>query len=61
MCLSREKDQSIVIAGNITVTVLDIRGNVVRLGIVAPRDVTVNRNEVEDRINRDRRQNGGQS
>jgi carbon storage regulator len=46
LVLSRKKKQRIVIKGNITVTVLEIRGGKVRLGIIAPRDIPVHRLEV---------------
>ena len=46
LVLSRKVNESIVIAGEITVTVLDIRGDQVRIGIDAPRSVTVHRQEV---------------
>ena len=47
LVLSRKKNQVIVINHNISVMVCEIRGDKVRLGIVAPRDVTVHRAEVE--------------
>lgn len=50
LVLSRKKNQSIVIDGAVTVTIVEIRGDKVRLGIVAPRDVPVNRQEVQDAI-----------
>jgi len=50
LVLSRKKNESIVIADTITVTVVEIRGDKVRLGIVAPRDVPVHRQEVFDAI-----------
>ena len=46
LVLSRKVNQSIVINGNITVTVVDIRGDSVRLGIQAPREVSVHREEI---------------
>jgi len=50
LVLSRKKNESIVIADTITITVVEIRGDKVRLGIVAPRDVPVHRQEVFDAI-----------
>jgi len=50
LVLSRKKNESIVIADTITVTVVEIRGDKVRLGIEAPRDVPVHRQEVFDAI-----------
>ena len=50
LVLSRKLGQEIVIGGNITIQVVDIRGENVRLGIVAPKDVSVHRREVFDAI-----------
>ncbi len=52
LVLSRKKDQSIVINDNIVVTVVDIRGDKVRLGFDAPKDVPIHRREVYDAIKR---------
>ena len=46
LVLSRKKNESIIINDNITVTVIEIRGDKVRLGIEAPKDVTVHRREI---------------
>ncbi len=53
LVLSRKKDESIVINDNIVVTIVEIRGDKVRLGIDAPRDVPVHRQEVLDAILRE--------
>ena len=50
LVLSRKKNESIVINGDITFTVIDIRGDTVRLGIVCPKDCPVHRQEVYDAI-----------
>ena len=50
LVLSRKKNESIIIDNNIVVTVVEIRGDKVRLGIVAPKDVPVHRQEVYDVI-----------
>jgi carbon storage regulator len=50
LVLSRKKNEAIVINNDITVTVVEIRGDKVRLGIVAPKDVPVHRQEVYDLI-----------
>lgn len=55
LVLSRRSNESIVIAGEIVVTVLEIRGDQVRLGIDAPRSVTVHRQEVHAEIQRENR------
>lgn len=50
LVLSRQRNQTIVIGGNVEVTVVDIRGDKVRLGISAPKDVPVHRKEIQQRI-----------
>lgn len=53
LVLSRHRDESIVIGGSIIVTVIDIRGDKVRLGIVAPKEIPVHRQEVHEAIQRE--------
>ena len=50
LVLSRKKDESIMINDHIRVTVVEIRGDKVRLGIDAPKDISVHRREVYDAI-----------
>ncbi len=50
LVLSRKKNESIIINNDITVTVVEIRGDKVRLGIVAPKEVPVHRQEVFEAI-----------
>lgn len=50
LVLSRKKNESIVINNDIIVTVVEIRGDKVRLGIVAPKEVPVHRQEIFDAI-----------
>ena len=50
LILTRGRNESIVIGDNIEVTVADVRGNKVRLGINAPKDVSVHRKEVYEEI-----------
>jgi len=50
LVLSRKKNESIIINDNITITVVEIRGDKVRLGIEAPKDVSVHRREVYEAI-----------
>lgn len=46
LILSRKKNESIVINDNITVTIIEIRGDKVRLGIVSPKEIPIHRQEV---------------
>ena len=52
LVLSRKKNESIVINDEITIVVVEIRGDKVRLGIEAPKEVPVHRREVYDAIKR---------
>jgi carbon storage regulator len=52
LVLSRKKNESIVIDDRIVITVVEIRGDKVRLGIEAPRDVPIHRSEVYEAIRR---------
>lgn len=53
LVLSRHRDESIIIGDNVVVTIVDIRGDKVRLGINAPQDIPVHRQEVYDAIQRE--------
>ncbi len=55
LVLSRHRDESIIIGDDIVVTIVDIRGDKVRLGINAPQDVPVHRQEVYEAIQRENR------
>lgn len=55
LVLSRQRDESIVIGDNVQITIVDIRGDKVRLGIVAPSEIPVHRKEVYDAIQRENR------
>ena len=54
LVLSRKKNEKIVVDDTIEITVVEIRGDKVRLGVNAPREVSVHRQEVYDAIQRDR-------
>jgi carbon storage regulator len=56
LVLSRHRDESIIIGDDIVITVVDIRGDKVRLGIAAPIEVSVHRQEVYEAIQRENRQ-----
>jgi carbon storage regulator len=53
LVLSRHRDESIMIGDDVVVTIVDIRGDKVRLGINAPQDIPVHRREVYDAIKRE--------
>jgi carbon storage regulator len=56
LVLSRQRDESIIIGDNIVITVVDVRGDKVRLGIDAPREVSVHRREIYEAIQRENQQ-----
>lgn len=56
LVLSRKKNESIVINNEITIVVVEIRGDKVRFGIEAPKEIPVHRKEVADAIERDAKQ-----
>ena len=55
LVLSRQRDQTIMIGDDIEITVVDIRGDKVRLGINAPSEIPVHRKEVYEAIKRENR------
>lgn len=58
LVLSRRRDESLKIGDEITVTIVDIRGDKVRLGIDAPSGLGVHRQEVYDAIQRENARRG---
>ncbi len=54
LVLSRQRDQTIMIGDDVEITIVDIRGEKVRLGITAPAHVPVHRKEVYDAIRREK-------
>jgi|TARA_R110002096_G_scaffold160777_4_gene327094 carbon storage regulator len=52
LVLSRKKGETICIAENIEVTIVEIKGDKVRLGFAAPRDIQIHRKEVKEAIER---------
>ena len=50
LILSRRTDESIVIGDEVTITILSVKGKQVRIGITAPPDVSVHREEIYQRI-----------
>ena len=61
LVLSRQRDETIMIGDEIEVTVVDIRGDKVRIGINAPKSVSVHRKEVYEAIQRENRQAAAQA
>ncbi len=55
LCLSRRVGESLILNGNITVTVLAINGNTIRLGCNAPREVPIHRKEIQDAISKNKK------
>jgi len=55
LVLSRTRDESIIIGENIVITVIDVRGDKVRLGIQSPQEVSVHRKEVYDAIQEEKK------
>jgi carbon storage regulator len=53
LVLSRQRDETIVIGDSIRITIVEVRGDKVRIGIDAPRDVTVHRQEIYEAIKRE--------
>jgi carbon storage regulator len=56
LVLSRQRDETIIIGDDIEITVVDIRGDKVRLGVSAPKEISVHRKEVYDAIRRESRE-----
>ena len=56
LVLSRQKDESIIIGDNVEVTIVDVRGDKVRLGITAPKEIPVHRREVYEAIQREKKE-----
>lgn len=56
LVLSRQRDEAIMIGDEVEITVVDIRGDKVRLGITAPRHIQVHRKEVYEAIKRENEQ-----
>lgn len=56
LVLSRQRDESIMIGDDVEITIVDVRGDKVRLGINAPKSIPVHRREVYDAIQREKKQ-----
>lgn len=53
LILTRRVGESVVIGDNISITILGVKGNQVRVGVKAPKDVSVHREEIFERIKRE--------
>ncbi|WP_295544077.1 carbon storage regulator CsrA [uncultured Thiohalocapsa sp.] len=60
LILTRRVGETLMIGDDVTVTVLGVKGNQVRIGVNAPRDVAVHREEIYERIKREQEQTAGQ-
>ena len=58
LVLSRQKNESIMIGDDVEITIVDVRGDKVRLGITAPKSVSVHRREIFDAIQREKAAGG---
>jgi carbon storage regulator len=56
LVLSRQKDESIMVGDEVEITIVDVRGDKVRLGITAPRSIAVHRKEVYEAIQREKQE-----
>ena len=57
LILTRRVGETVMIGNEVTVTVLGVKGNQVRIGVNAPKDVAVHREEIYERIKREQDQN----
>lgn len=58
LVLSRKSNETIIINNDITITIVRINGDTVRIGIEAPKEIPVHRGEIQERINREGQTNG---
>lgn len=61
LVLSRQRDESVIIGDDVVITIVDVRGDKVRLGIDAPTEIPVHRREVYEAIQRENQRSGTSS
>lgn len=59
LILTRRVGETVMIGNDCTVTVLSVKGNQVRVGVTAPKDVAVHREEIYERIQKEENRSGG--
>ena len=60
LILTRRVGETLMIGDEVSVTVLGVKGNQVRIGVNAPREVSVHREEIYERIKQEQQQGGGE-
>jgi carbon storage regulator len=60
LILTRRVGETVMIGNDVTVTVLGVKGNQVRIGVNAPKEIAVHREEIYERIKREAQSGGGQ-
>ena len=56
LILTRRVGETVMVGNDVTVTIVGVKGNQIRIGVTAPKDVTVHREEIYERIKHEREQ-----